>query len=90
MCSGCSDLQPFADAVSSARDLAASCFNPKLMDIGGGWPGGDKGNFTFKGAAVVAEAIDKLPSCVLGRGDRCGARAFFCAREPHVRGDGDC
>jgi ornithine decarboxylase len=61
--SGCGDLKPFADAISCARDafeLAKSYgYNPKLLDIGGGWPGGDKGAFTFKDvAAVVSEAID--------------------------------
>lgn len=61
--SGCGDLKPFADAVSAARDafeLAKSYgFNPKLLDVGGGWPGDDDGDFTFKDvAAVVADAVD--------------------------------
>lgn len=61
--SGCGDLKPFADAVSAARDafeLAKTYgFNPKLLDVGGGWPGDDDGDFTFKDvAAVVAEAVD--------------------------------
>jgi ornithine decarboxylase len=62
--SGCGDLQPFADAVASARDCfdlmsTRYGFSPNYLDIGGGWPGHDKGNFTFKDvAAVVAEAID--------------------------------
>ena len=61
--SGCGDLKPFADAVSAARDafdLAKSYgFSPKLLDVGGGWPGHDDGDFTFKDvAAVVADAVD--------------------------------
>jgi ornithine decarboxylase len=61
--SGCGDLKPFADAVSAARDafdLAERYgFEPKLLDVGGGWPGDDSGDFSFKDVAgVVAEAID--------------------------------
>jgi len=61
--SGCGDLKPFADAVSAARDafdLAKSYgFSPTLLDVGGGWPGHDDGDFTFKDvAAVVADAVD--------------------------------
>jgi ornithine decarboxylase len=63
--SGCGDLQPFADAVASARDCfdlmsTRYGFSPNYLDIGGGWPGHDKGSFTFKDvAAVVGEAIDQ-------------------------------
>lgn len=61
--SGCGDLKPFADAVSAARDafdLAEQYgFRPTLLDVGGGWPGDDDGNFSFKDvAAVVSDAID--------------------------------
>jgi ornithine decarboxylase len=61
--SGCGELKPFADAVSAARDafnMAESYgFHPTLLDVGGGWPGDDDGNFSFKDvAAVVSDAID--------------------------------
>lgn len=61
--SGCGDLKPFADAVSTARDafdLAESYgFKPTILDVGGGWPGSDDGNFSFSAfAAVVRDAID--------------------------------
>lgn len=61
--SGCGDLKPFADAVSAARDafdLAERYgFRPTLLDVGGGWPGDDDGNYSFKDvAAVVSDAID--------------------------------
>lgn len=61
--SGCGDLKPFADAVSAARDafdLAESYgFRPTLLDVGGGWPGSDDGDFAFRDVAkVVSEAID--------------------------------
>jgi len=63
--SGCGELQPFADAVSAARDafdLAKSYgFHPNLLDVGGGWPGDDDGNFTFSEVAgVVGQAIDEF------------------------------
>lgn len=62
--SGCGELQPFADAVASAReafDLAAAYgFTPTLLDCGGGWPGADDGNFTFaQVAGVVSAAIEQ-------------------------------
>jgi len=61
--SGCGGLNPFADAVSTARDafdLAISYgFKPKLLDVGGGFPGDEDGDVAFKDvAAVVAGAID--------------------------------
>ena len=61
--SGCGDLKPFADAVSAARDafdLAETYgFNPTILDVGGGWPGSDDGDFSFSDvAAVVRDAID--------------------------------
>jgi ornithine decarboxylase len=61
--SGCSEIKPFADAVASARDafdLAASYgFNPTILDIGGGWPGTDDGNFTFlQVSTIVSESLD--------------------------------
>ena len=61
--SGCGDLQPFADAVSSARDafeLARSYgFTPSLLDVGGGYPGHDSGNLRFEDVArTVSGALD--------------------------------
>lgn len=61
--SGCGDLKPFADAVACARDafdLAERYgFHPTLLDVGGGWPGDDDGDFSFREvAAVVSEAVD--------------------------------
>jgi len=62
--SGCGDLQPFADAVASARDafeLARSYgFSPSLLDVGGGYPGHDGGNLRFEDVArTVSGALEK-------------------------------
>eukprot|EP00960_Hanusia_phi_P045099 757022-Hanusia_phi.AAC.2 len=61
--SGCGDLKPFADAVASAReafDLATSYgFEPVLLDCGGGFPGTDDGEFSFKDVALtLSDALD--------------------------------
>jgi len=61
--SGCGDLQPFADAVASARDafeLARSYgFAPTLLDVGGGYPGHDAGSLRFEDVArTVSGALD--------------------------------
>ena len=61
--SGCGDLKPFADAVASARDafdLAETYgFHPTILDVGGGWPGSDDGNFAFREvASVMSESVD--------------------------------
>ncbi|EKX43957.1 hypothetical protein GUITHDRAFT_157983 [Guillardia theta CCMP2712] len=61
--SGCGDLKPFADAVESAReafDLASSYgFNPVLLDCGGGFPGTDDGEFSFRDVALtLSDALD--------------------------------
>ena len=62
--SGCGDLQPFADAVASARDaftLARSYgFAPTLLDVGGGYPGHDAGSLRFEDVArTVSGALDE-------------------------------
>eukprot|EP00286_Rhodomonas_abbreviata_P016086 CAMPEP_0181322620 /NCGR_PEP_ID=MMETSP1101-20121128/19326_1 /TAXON_ID=46948 /ORGANISM="Rhodomonas abbreviata, Strain Caron Lab Isolate" /LENGTH=527 /DNA_ID=CAMNT_0023430547 /DNA_START=177 /DNA_END=1760 /DNA_ORIENTATION=- len=61
--SGCGDLKPFADAVSSARDAfnaaKAYGFNPYILDCGGGFPGTDDGEFAFREvAATISDAIE--------------------------------
>ena len=67
--SGCGNLKPFADAVLAARDafdLAESYgFQPRLLDVGGGYPGTDDGEFAFRDVArVVSEAVDHyFPAC---------------------------
>lgn len=61
--SGCGDLKPFADAVSSAKDafnLARTYgFAPSILDCGGGFPGTDDGEFSFRDVAqTVSEAVE--------------------------------
>ena len=59
--SGCSDPQPFADAVSISKrafDKANACgLNPEILDIGGGFYGHDDEEFE-RVAKTVAAAID--------------------------------
>eukprot|EP00961_Rhodomonas_salina_P166124 2238587-Rhodomonas_salina.1 len=62
--SGCGEVQPFADAVASARDAFEAAkaygFAPYLLDCGGGWPGSDSGAFTFADVAMaISAAIEK-------------------------------
>ncbi|KAJ1471663.1 pyridoxal-dependent decarboxylase [Baffinella frigidus] len=60
--SGCGDLKPFADAVSSARDafdLAATYgYTCTLLDCGGGYPGDERTLSFARVAAVLSEAVD--------------------------------
>lgn len=61
--SGCGDLKPFADAVASAKDAFAAAqaygFTPYILDCGGGFPGTDDGNFTFREVAMtISDAIE--------------------------------
>jgi ornithine decarboxylase len=61
--SGCESIQPFADAVASARvafDLAESYgHHPTIVDCGGGFPGTDSGHLSFHDvAATVSQALD--------------------------------
>ena len=62
--SGCGDLQPFADAVASARNafqLAQDYgFSPSLLDLGGGYPGHDSGSLRFEDVArTMSAALDE-------------------------------
>jgi len=62
--SGCGDVQPFVDAVASARqafDLAGELgFAPSLLDCGGGFPGHETAGFSFADvAAVLGPAIER-------------------------------
>jgi len=70
--SGCSDTQPFADAVASAKevvDMARSMgLDPTVLDIGGGFPGTDTGDYGFSDVCeTLCAAIDEHfpPGCGL-------------------------
>jgi len=61
--SGCGDLKPFADAVASAHDAFTAAkaygFEPYILDCGGGFPGTDDGEFSFRDVAqTISEAIE--------------------------------